>query len=68
MRGHQAVGKLSKVEMGSWKAQMNLRIQMKGRVMLVGKVVHHVIGPAAIHQLSISKLIGPVVQVYELTQ
>ena len=36
--------------------------------MLVGKVACHVIGPVAIHQLSITTLIGPVVQVYELMQ
>ena len=47
---------------------MNLRIRMKGRAMLVGKVARHVIEPTAIHRLSISKLIGPVVQVYESTQ
>ena len=47
---------------------MNLRIRMKGRVMLLGEVVRHVIGPTAIYWLSISKLIGPVVQVYESTQ
>ena len=41
---------------------------MKGRAMLVGKVARHVIGPTAIHRLSISKLTGPVVQVYESTQ
>ena len=33
-----------------------------------GKVVCHVIGPTATHRLSISKLIGSVVQVYESTQ
>ena len=68
MRGHRAVGQPSKVEMGSWKARMNLRIRTKGRAMLVVKLARHVIGPSAIHRMSISKLIGPVVQVYESTQ
>ena len=43
MRGHRAVGQPSKVEMGSWRARMNLRIRMKGRAMLVGKIARHVI-------------------------
>ena len=68
MRGHQALGQPWKVEMGLWRARMNFWIWMKGRVSLVGKVVHHVIGPTAIHWLSISKLIRPVVQAYESMQ